>query len=484
MKKIVRFYLVTCGFIANVILFTVTFLFYDQINLQPEQANQAISVFRDKLSEHSPESARYLSSAITDQPENTDFYERQFQPTHWPTVGPKKHYQAFKTSRVINIDSEDELLNAMKNARRGDEIVIKDGHYLLEGKRFNISKALTSSFTPIVIRAETLGGVNIYLDAVEGFVIDQPNWQIEGINFIGQCENHSKCEHALHIVGTAKNTVIRNNTFYDFNAAIKINELSMSYPDDGIIENNIFGMNAPRSTNHPVTPINLDHGNNWIIRKNIIHDFIKLNGNKISYGAFMKGGTRGGVMEQNLIICNTKHERYPGSQVGLSFGGGGMNKEDRRGNSDYEVSASSMKNNIIMHCNDVGIYSQRSKNVTINNNILFNTLGIDVRFKESNANVFNNILSGRIKDRDSAKSKKSNNYVYNKSFFSKELSLKTIFEKPNIGIFRIKQPEVLLNATRNASSVTESIFDFCNHSVKPGQSYIGAIYDDRGCFKP
>ncbi|WP_052260640.1 hypothetical protein [Photobacterium gaetbulicola] len=483
MKKMLKVYLIFCGLIANAILFTAGFFFIDQISLHPSQMNQAIAMVSDKVSVFSPESADYLSE-LAERQDTPDYYEGHFQPTHWPTVGPQQQYPLFNTSRYISVDNEDDFISAIKNARQGDEIVIKNGHYLLDSKRYTISKARTSPFAPVVIRAESLGQVNLYLDSVEGFVIDQPNWQIEGINFIGQCKNHSRCEHALHIVGAAKNTVIRNNTFYDFNAAIKINESNMVYPDDGIIESNIFGMNAPRQTNHSVTPINLDHGNNWQIRKNLIHDFIKLDGNKISYGAFMKGGIRGGVMEQNLIICNSKTEQYPGSQVGLSFGGGGMDKQDRRGSADYEVADAVMKNNIILHCNDVGIYSQRSQDVVINNNILFNTLGIDNRFKESKADIFNNILNGRIMDRDRAKSNRTNNYVYNNSLFSSELSLKTIFEEPNKGNFRIKQPEALLNATLNASAVTESSTDFCNNAVKPGQAYVGAIYDDRGCFKP
>ncbi|MGF1723873.1 hypothetical protein [Photobacterium nomapromontoriensis] len=481
MKKILSLYLLICGLVVNILIMVVFYLFNDQLTLQSTKVNHAVSIITDKLNSSSRASLDELD-VYSKQHHHDEFYNGIFHPKNWPTVGPRKHYQAFNTDRYIFVDNESSLIHAIKNAQSGDEIIIKDGYYLLDGKRFIISDAKTSSLQPIVIRAENIGGVNIYLDAVEGFLIDQPNWRIEGINFIGQCDHHSRCEHALHIVGYANNTVIRNNTFYDFNAAIKINKLKMKYPDNGIIENNIFGMNAPRDTNHSVTPINLDHGSNWKIRKNIIHDFIKLGGNKVSYGAFMKGGTHGGIMEQNLIICNTNRERYPGSQVGLSFGGGGIDKNQRRGRSDFEVKNSVIRNNIILHCNDVGIYSQRSSNITINNNIIYNTLGVDVRFKNSTANIFNNIINGRIKDRDNAKSIKYNNYVSNESLFSTELPLYEIFEKPNIGVFRIKKPEALINVTQDASVVTELIIDFCNNTVKPGQSYIGAIYNDRGCF--
>ncbi|PSU35573.1 hypothetical protein [Photobacterium lutimaris] len=480
MKKVLKLYFLFCGLMANAFLFTALILFIDKI---PSQLSQAASKVSDKINAYSPESAHYLST-LTEQPETEDYYKGKFRPTQWPTVGPQKQYQLFNTHRFVHVNSEIDLITAIKNARPGDEIVIQNGNYLLEGKRFVISEARTSPHTPIVVRAATLGRVNLYLDAVEGFVIDQPNWQIEGINFIGQCDNHSRCEHALHIVGAAKNTVIRNNTFYDFNAALKINELNNIYPDNGIVESNIFGMNEPRHTHHSVTPINLDHGNNWQIRQNLIHDFIKLDGNKISYGAYMKGGIHGGTIEQNLIICNTKPTQFRGSQVGLSFGGGGMNKQDRRGKSDFEVTNSVMKNNIIMHCNDVGIYSPRVKDIVINNNILYNTLGIDIRFQGSTAAIFNNILDGRIKDRDSAKSDRKNNYIDNNSLFSSSLSLKTVFEDPNQGNFRLKQLEALRKAILDAPALTESSVDFCNSTVRAGQSYVGAIYDETGCFKP
>jgi hypothetical protein len=60
-----------------------------------------------------------------------------------------------------------------------------------------------------------------------------------------------------------------------------------------------------------------------------------------------------------------------------------------------------MRNNIIMNCShDVGIYLNKSALTSVYNNLIFNSLGIDVRFDTSSAVIINNIISGRIKERN------------------------------------------------------------------------------------
>jgi hypothetical protein len=63
-----------------------------------------------------------------------------------------------------------------------------------------------------------------------------------------------------------------------------------------------------------------------------------------------------------------------------------------------------------MNCTtDVGIYLNRSANTLIHNNLIYNTTGIDVRFPTSSATIYNNIIDGRIKDRDGGSHKETNN---------------------------------------------------------------------------
>jgi parallel beta-helix repeat protein len=71
-----------------------------------------------------------------------------------------------------------------------------------------------------------------------------------------------------------------------------------------------------------------------------------------------------------------------------------------------------MRNNIILNCShDVGIYLNRSKNTEIYNNLVFNSLGIDLQYSTSTATIYNNILSGRIKTRNGAKYSAQNNLI-------------------------------------------------------------------------
>jgi len=52
--------------------------------------------------------------------------------------------------------------------------------------------------------------------------------------------------------------------------------------------------------------------------------------------------------------------------------------------------------------NDVGVYINKSSNIQIFNNVIRNSLGVDVRYPTSNALIFNNLIEGRIKARDNA----------------------------------------------------------------------------------
>ena len=81
-----------------------------------------------------------------------------------------------------------------------------------------------------------------------------------------------------------------------------------------------------RDTANPVTPIDLVAASHWTIRGNLITDFIKGGGDRISYGAFAKGAGAHNVFEQNVVVCEAHAARTPGQRVGLSLGGGGTGK--------------------------------------------------------------------------------------------------------------------------------------------------------------
>ena len=173
--------------------------------------------------------------------------------------------------------------------------------------------------------------------------------------------------------------IIRGNRLHEYNAMIKMNGTNdrsvkkgqrpqRIYPNDVLIENNIFFNPAIRDTGNPVTPIDVVGGRRIIIRGNLIADFAKSGRDKISYAAFLKGMSREGIFERNLVICELAHSGH--IRVGLSFGGGGTGKglfDEPVGGTEH--SDGIMRNNIIMNCpNEVGIYLNKSSNTKIYNN--------------------------------------------------------------------------------------------------------------------
>jgi len=229
---------------------------------------------------------------------------------------------------------------------------------------------------PIVVKAESLGDVHLRAGG-EQFVVAHPHWTFENLHIEGACSNDSWCEHAFHIVGNASHTIISNNILREYNAAIKGNGLpdreggGMPYfPNDVIIEGNYFYNSDVRATRNPVTPVDVMGGLRWIVRDNFFADFAKGQGNKVSYAAFLKGNSRDGVFERNLVICEWKHSG--GIRLGLSLGGGGTSpgaKTCMQEDCSVWHTDGIMRNNIAMNCTeDVGIYLSRARQSKIYNN--------------------------------------------------------------------------------------------------------------------
>ncbi len=387
----------------------------------------------------------------------------------WQGVGATasnsvKHLSA----KVTYVDSNESLFRALKHAVSGDTIKIQAGVYELNTSRITLFSAGKKE-APISLVAERLGYVKLKIRG-EGFLVDKPYWSFQNLHIIGNCTQHSLCEHAFHVVGGGKNASFKNNILQDFNAAIKVNGLGKVFPDNGVVEGNTIFNTSIRKTVNPVTPIDLMHANNWRVSNNFIFDFLKGSGNKISYGAFFKGGSSNGEFSRNLVICQA-NLKSNSTAIGLSLGGGGSPESWRRGQSTFEHDNGTIINNIIMNCpDDVGIYLNRAKDSKVANNIIYNTLGIDIRFKESSSFVAKNILSGRIKTRNSGKATYLNNTVLKRSFFTVAEPLDDIFVAPANGDFSWKTEDSLID--RNENRLNQPI-DFCNKTSE--HEYSGAF---------
>ncbi len=302
--------------------------------------------------------------------------------------------------QVVLVDSAAAARAAIQAAEPGDVITFLPGSYRFDKGSIRIGRP-GSAARPITVRAQQPGTVTLLFDITEGFNVAAPYWVFENLAIRGVCAQHANCEHAFHVVGQASHFIARNNVLTDFNAHFKINGHAAHYPDHGLIEANTIGNSSVRQTSNPVTPIDMVGASGWVIRGNLISDFIKGEGNRISYGAFAKGGGSGNRFERNIVVCEGALRGAPGQRVGLSLGGGGTGAafcRDRRCLTEHD--GGSIEGNLIASCSDDGIYLNRAAGARIEHNTLIDTAGITVRFAVSSADIEGNLVDGVIRSRD------------------------------------------------------------------------------------
>ncbi|MBZ0304473.1 MAG: PE-PGRS family protein, partial [Anaerolineae bacterium] len=360
----------------------------------------------------------------------------------------------------------------------GTVIQLEPGVYRFSGRNIAITRGGEQQ-APIILRSPVLGEAQLEFSLLEGFHVKAPYWVFENLLITGTCDEDSACEHAFHVVEKGRSFVLRNSIIRDFNAAIKVNGVNNHYPDYGLVEHSSFYNTRPRETANPVSLLNINSSDRWLIRGNLLADFFKTKGDRVSYAAYMKGNGSQGIFEQNLVVCELNLHPDSTTQVGLSFGGGGTAKQycrDQKCLTEHTVGI--MRNNIILNCsNDVGIYLNRSAQTQIYNNAILNSLGIDVRFDTSTATIVNNIVAGRIQDRDGGYSFRENNLVdldcmkpgfpipFNCSF-------ENWFRSPYQADLAIKNGQSLLGRGIEVEDLTE---DFCGNKRIPPKIDIGPI---------
>jgi MYXO-CTERM domain-containing protein len=319
-------------------------------------------------------------------------------------------------ARVVPVATPAELTAAIGAAVAGDEIVLADGTYALTGATCS---AVGTSAAPIVVRAANPKLAKIEFNGTEGFKVSGAYWTFEDLDITGVCPSDPTCEHAFHVTGAAHYFVLRGSKVTDFNAQVKVNAAmvgaAMVTPNNGLIENNDIGDTGERLTSNPTTKLNIDTGDDWVIRRNYIHDFAKGMGDYISYGAFFKSGGKRGIMERNLVICQIVPDTVMTYRIGLSLGGGGTAPQfcapafNANTPCDPEHTDGIIRNNIIVNCSDVGIYLNKGKNSHLLYNTLIATSGIDFRYLGSTGEAIGNVLGGLIRNRENATSTQTAN---------------------------------------------------------------------------
>jgi hypothetical protein len=390
-------------------------------------------------------------------------------------------------NRTILVATVRQLLNAIKTARAGDLIEMAPGDYLIKQHAITITTAGTPT-APIVLRGSARQVARIKLNSVDGIYVKAPFWRFENLSIEGVCANHSRCEHAFHVVGAGHSTVIRNSTIKNFNSAIKVNGLNTGrgrqFPDAGLVQNNAIFNTSVRQTDNPVTPIDIVGASGWVVRGNLIADFAKGGGDQTSYAAFMKANSADGLFERNLVICELNLIGH-GVRLGLSFGGGGSGPDPICRDSDCSVEhrRGTIRSNIIMRCpRDVGIYLNSAQRTEIYNNTLHQTLGIDVRFPHSNATIVNNILTGRIFDRNQGTSERLRNLVSPMSPWFWQPGPERWFTNADKVDFNLRETQEILG---KGIGVGEDTVDFCGQPRPQINTDLGAIeYSNKASCEP
>ncbi len=413
---------------------------------------------------------------IMESPDPRDVFEtidgqKPFAPSTdrlFLTIGPASNTLLSRPDE-LTVGSSHALLSALRSAEPGDVITIAPGKYSFTGRSVYVGRSGTES-KPITLRAKSFGTVTLQLSTQEGLHVLGANWVFENLIIQGTCSSDSYCEHAFHIVGDARNTVIRNNWISNFNASIKVNGVKGKFPDNGQIVHNAFVNDHARKTANPVALLDIVGASNWIIEANFIADFAKAEGDRISYGAFFKGAGEDNIFERNLVRCEWRHRG--GARVGFSFGGGGTYAAAcRDGKCTREQERGILRNNIILDCpNDVGVYLNKSADTMIHNNLIMNTRGIDVRFPQSNARILNNIIDGRILARSqSAYTARGNIMSRFRAALNRGVTSR-LFAGPETGDLTITDEAAFINS---GTPIPHPSVDFCGREHAPNHAQVG-----------
>jgi hypothetical protein len=307
---------------------------------------------------------------------------------------------------------------------------------------------------PITLRAARAGSVEITVNAPQGIVVSQPYWVFENLDWQGACEKHDDCEHAIHVVGAARGTVILNNRTSDFNAHLKINGEGGAWPDDGLLQFATQSNSGPRQTRSPVNLVDLVGARGWQFLDNHGSRLLKSLGDRTSYGYCLKGGGGGARIERNLLVCSQHTLSQPGLRVGISLGcGTTAARFCRDERCEPEDTNSVIANNVVAHCNDFGIDLHRAQGALVAHNTLVNTEGIDLRHRATSGKVVGNLIEGRLRQRDDARLASEENKVVP--------DLDLLLAEPLALDFRWLEP------SDHARRARETERDFCGQARPP-----------------
>ena len=382
------------------------------------------------------------------------------------------------TGRLVWVFNTAALVQALASAQAGDAIRLAPGDYEAGGTGLKLGGAGRPG-APITVGADRLGEARLSFSTLEGLAVQQPYWVFQNLDIEGVCRDDKDCEHAFHVTGAATGTIIRNNRLRNFNAAIKINKTDV-VPDDVLIEHNLIFNDKPRETTRPVTLIDAVATDRLHVVANVLADFARNGGDRVSYGAFAKGGGSDALFERNLVICEWRHRG--GSRVGLSLGGGGTDDGlCRAGRCGFEQKGGVIRANIVANCGNAGIYLRHAPDSRVENNIVRATRGVEGRFSDTRGRLVNNVIDGRVLGWDGARLDRASNIASIWRAALLKRSTDGVFERPARGDFAFRSAS---DATRRGVAVSGQPRDYCGNAYDPNAPPIGPFEQSRGGCQP
>ena len=279
-----------------------------------------------------------------------------------PYDGPE-----LNVNSVHLVGSELQIIQAIQEAQPGDVIQIEPGEYSFS--ELIRVMANGSEEAPIALRAEELGTVTLQLHHVENFKIFGKYWVFENLRILGACDDTTGCEHALHLVGDADDFTFRYNEVINFASHVKLNGEGLegsevrSFPDRALFVENLWYNTRYINLQAPHNILNLDGGQDHVIRRNIFADFNPSETLARSASAiYPKASAIRTVIEQNLIVCEL-NRRSGETARGIQLGDGAPasicdGDDDQDGEGDCHERGQSqeaiVRNNLIINCDNGG----------------------------------------------------------------------------------------------------------------------------------
>ena len=256
------------------------------------------------------------------------------------------------------VSNAGELKSAVGKAKPGDVIEAKAGVYDMGG-RFSIGKS-GSNDKPITLKCEGDKGYAVLKAGRTSMSCSF--WKFEGVHFQG---DPKKSQATLKLSGEQG---CHDVVFTDCKVSGSVQHgIKGSRTREKGGDNITFEFCEVFDTGK--TAMDFVSGDNWTIRRCYVHDYGKAGG--ISYGIFLKGGGKNGLIEG----CLVNGKKVKGITVGISLGGGLTGEKWLPlvgGKVAPEHDKGIVRNCIVINTSDVAYHSNHAANCRYINNLSYN----------------------------------------------------------------------------------------------------------------